>query len=818
MSSIDSWISLCDSVTATPDPAHRAALVDALVDLGLSDAHRTALSDAVPGSGPLAQVLQRLTADAPPAPVIHYAAAPAWSDSALESALAAARAMGAGEIVGRPDLAALPPDEAAALVSSLLSAGDHDSLDWVLPSTAPHRFPVAEMLRHASGLPNGHRTRASLVTAVAAAPEVLLLRGVTDALADEAVDDEELAVVLAEVARARSDLARSGPYRWWLQPQQEAWGEGRLDGVVPETATPAASEASGAEPRTESGAVPRAVRAEPGPVWRSGEEDTRTAFPRLDVDTKTARADVVVVDTPFDVTLGLRQRKDRALVTGAPIPFVVGETVELDIMLLYDPESIEVEGSPRASLTVSDATPYPSVRLTCTARYGESLGSQRRLGLQILRDGQVVAVAWRTITAVDDEQHVATAPVIATRDAALLDLAPLTGEDAPDLVISVCRGDIGSSWTWAAFAADPTIAVPDLPSTTTLEGDIAGFATETRRSIAFSADPSADFLSLAGRARRIGRAIPPGVQQAIRAVTGREGRTRAPAVLLLTEELVVPWELACLQPPLATTWGGDSPFLGAHVAIARWPLTEHQPRPRPRATVTVRSGAVLTADYTGVPGWGRLDAAVAEAAEVATLFDPPAATVAPDLWTVIDLLRGLPAAADVLHLALHGQYDAAGDQEGIVLLSRSSTTGAPVAQFLTPTEVENGSLDHGPLVFLNACQVGTDERVLGDYAGFASTLLRIGAAAVVAPLWNIRDDVASIVAKQFYAAALGPQQVPVAEIIRGLRATYTEKAVRAGDPSLHATLIAYQVFGHPRLRLRRATAPASVSASPTSPD
>ena len=535
------------------------------------------------------------------------------------------------------------------------------------------------------------------------------------------------------------------------------------------------------------------------------------------MDTKTTRPDVVVIDQPFEVTLGLRERRDLTLVGSGAVGFAVGETVALDVVLLYDPDSIEVTGSPRASITVSDATPYPSVLLTCTARYGEDLGPQRRLGLQVVRDGQVISVAWRTITAVDTEQQVAIAPVIATRDAALLDLAPLLGEDAPDLVISVCRGDVGSSWIWSAFAADAAVAVPDLPSSTTLEGDIAGFALETRRSIADSADPSADFLNLAGRARRIGRAIPHGIQDAIRAVTTAAGRTEAPAVLLLTEELVVPWELACLEPELATAWGGDSPFLGAHVAIARWPLTEHQPRPRPRTAVTVRSGAVLSADYTGVPGWGRLDAAVAEAREVAALFDPPAPTVAPDVWTVIDLLRGLPAPADVLHLALHGQYDAAGDQEGIVLLAKSSTIGAPVAQFLTPAEVENGDLAHAPLVFLNVCQVGSDERVLGDYAGFASTLLRIGAAAVVAPLWNIRDDVASSVAKRFYAAALGPDAVPVAEIVRALRATYTEKAVRAGDATLHATLVAYQVFGHPRLRLQRPDATAPGAAAPAAP-
>lgn len=244
------------------------------------------------------------------------------------------------------------------------------------------------------------------------------------------------------------------------------------------------------------------------------------------------------------------------------------------------------------------------------------------------------------------------------------------------------------------------------------------------------------------------------------------------------------------------------------MAVSRWPLTEHRPRPRPRSTLTVHSGAVLTADYTGVPGWGRLESAVAEAVEVAGLFAPPAVEVAPEIWSVIDLFRGTPPS-DVLHVALHGQFDAQGDQEGIVLLARDGD-GPARAQFLTPAELENGRLEHGPFVFLNACQVGSDERVLGDYGGFASTLLRIGATTVVAPLWNVRDDVAAGFARSFYAATWsGAEPVAVAEAVRALRATYTEAGVRAGDPALHATLVAYQVFGHPRMRLTRSRRPLS---------
>jgi hypothetical protein len=372
-------------------------------------------------------------------------------------------------------------------------------------------------------------------------------------------------------------------------------------------------------------------------------------------------------------------------------------------------------------------------------------------------------------------------------------------------VISICRADSAkNTFVWTAYAADPAVPVPDLPSVTTLDDQVADFATQIRRSIEFSGGAAEDYFTLRGRAVQIGRSVPEGIQTAVRTVAAAPDRTTAPAVLLLTEELVVPWELACLDPALTTAWGGSSPFLGAQVAISRWPLDEHKPRPRPRPTVEVRTAAVLTADYTGVAGWKRLESAVAEAGEVAALFTPPASSVPPELIAVMDLFSSQPKY-DVLHVALHGKYDAQGNQEGIVLL-RKNATGA-VAQYLTPTMLEGGSLPHAPFVFLNACQVAADETVLGDYAGFASTLLRIGAAAVVAPLWNVRDDIAHAVARSFYAATLATgvatEPVSAAEAMRALRATYTEEGARTEDPQQHATLIAYQVFGHPRLKLAR---------------
>ena len=210
-------------------------------------------------------------------------------------------------------------------------------------------------------------------------------------------------------------------------------------------------------------------------------------------------------------------------------------------------------------------------------------------------------VAWRTIIAVATPADVAGArvPNGATSPCST---STLLGEP-PDLVVSVPGRRRRHVVRLTAYAADPAVPVPDLPSTSTLDDDTAAFATQTRRSIQFSADPGKDYLGLAGRARRIARAIPQGVQEALRAVVEAPGRASAPAVPLLTEEPMIPWELASLDPDLTSTWGGTSPFLGAHAAVARWPLSEHKPRPRPQSTVAVRTGAVLTADYTGVSGW-----------------------------------------------------------------------------------------------------------------------------------------------------------------------------------------------------------------------
>ena len=819
MADVETWNALADAVAVLGD-GDVASLTRALAAYGMAEADRDSLAGAISGrTDPAGRLLATLVATCAvrPEPVVPR---PSPDVAAMDRARSVAGALRLAPVdalsdhVSAEELAelwALPPDDAGALVLDLVSravattSGESRRAGLtgaeVVSGVAPaSRLPVADLLGATAGLSGEDGARIARI--LGRSPSARLLRGLTGAV-EAGVDPAWLAGLLEVVARERDTLPepasheppllsaeppappepvlRGGP-RGERSASRPRGGVESVAGVGHEAGTDAAVEAASVHPTA-----------------------SRTAYPRIDLDTKTARPDVVVVDTPFEVTVGLAPRKSGLVVSSGKVETVAGEDSELEVVLVHDPASLVPAGATRFVLTVTDADPYPAVTVGFTATYIEDGPATRRVGVHYLRDGQVVAVAFRSFACVDDASLVAAAPTVAARDVGLLDLAPVAAADAPDLVVAVCRSDASpTSWVWTAYAGASGVTVPDAPNVAGLDDDVSAFALNTRRAIQFSTDRVADYYTLAGRAKRIGAAIPQGIQAALHALVTEPGRTVAPAVLLLTEELYVPWELGTIEPPLTTPWGGSSPFLGAHAAIGRWPLSEQRPRPSPRSRVDVRAGAVVTADYTGVPGWGRLDNALDEASAVARLFSPPATSVPPDLVSIIDLLRGVPQA-DVVHVALHGQFDSQGDQEGIVLLTKDAG-GAVRPTFLTPIEVENGDLGAGPLVFLNACQVGSDKRVLGSYGGFATTLLRIGASAVVAPLWNIDDDVARSVAEAFYAQAwVAAEPVGIGEAMRSIRAQYTEEAVEAGTPGVTATLVAFQVFGHPRLRLTRPT-------------
>lgn len=123
-----------------------------------------------------------------------------------------------------------------------------------------------------------------------------------------------------------------------------------------------------------------------------------------------------------------------------------------------------------------------------------------------------------------------------------------------------------------------------------------------------------------------------------------------------------------------------------------------------------------------------------------------------------------------------------------------SPMGGPQVIHATVATMGSFDLRQGPLVFVN----------VGSTAAFATSLLEGGARAVVAPLWAVNAKAAHRVAERFYA-----------HLTRGSTTSHAMTQVRAElaseDSSLAKTVLAFQHFGDPSLRI--SFAPPSSSAA-----
>jgi CHAT domain-containing protein len=186
--------------------------------------------------------------------------------------------------------------------------------------------------------------------------------------------------------------------------------------------------------------------------------------------------------------------------------------------------------------------------------------------------------------------------------------------------------------------------------------------------------------------------------------------------------------------------------------------------------------AAVCAEYGGAV---RLPQAEQEAAHLSKEYGAaPVAGLGP---AVLRCLGGDPPG-DIVHFAMHGKVDPGGTQDGLLMAD---------GRWLDPAEVRGVERARARLVFLNACQVGQGEEMLGDYAGLAAAFLSGGAQAVVAPLWKVDDEVARTFAEGFYAAVLRDGMAP-AEYLRRQRLSVRDEA---------GSILAYLFFGHPLMRV-----------------
>ncbi|MGN6753503.1 MAG: DUF7379 domain-containing protein [Intrasporangium sp.] len=257
-------------------------------------------------------------------------------------------------------------------------------------------------------------------------------------------------------------------------------------------------------------------------------------------------------------------------------------------------------------------------------------------------------------------------------------------------------------------------------------------------------------------------------------------RNRLADLLVHADEPYMPWELVHLKPPVGPRQKAPR-FLAQH-GLVRWQFTGFPPK-----TLRARAGHVrsLCPDYLD-PAFVLAETGLEAQFLAARLGATPVRATPTDVRSL--LRRG---DFDLLHFAGHGLADPTDIFDAKVLLAGRKRGNAVVPQYLSATTVsENGrwaAAGSGPMVVLNACQVGRGGEQLSTLGGFAKAFLDAGASAFVSSLWSVGDQPARTFVETFYEELLSGTPVALATV----RAR--ERARQAGD----ATWLAYVVYARP---------------------
>jgi hypothetical protein len=495
--------------------------------------------------------------------------------------------------------------------------------------------------------------------------------------------------------------------------------------------------------------------------------------------------EVVVAERRFSLMVGLSPQPAPG-VAGGPMrrPDSSVGPYTLSVQVVADGFRLEErEQSWRKDLEVTYDAPYPMFELQLAADPQPEPIRARFIQAMYSVGGQTMGMAVRSVAVVRTEDLVPEARVPA--QAPGTDLTIPLEREAADLTVRIIRGQSESDgrllWTFETPHRD--IGLPDAPITFDIGAHPEAFAKKLTEQVGSHEGQPGLYQYLIGVGRTVADQVPDEFFSLL-AEVARGIRGRRPMVLILSEEPYVPWELAVLEEPIDPQ---ALPFLSVQANVGRWALGHRRPKLPPPLAVDVHSVAVVWGVYDRQE-W-RLMEAEDEAAKIREEYG--AASVEARSKDVLQCLQGNPKA-DLLHFAVHGIYDPEGAKEGLVMLD---------GQTLDPMEVRGAKLAGQPFVFLNACQVGSGNQVLGDYAGMAEAFIYAGASGVVAPLWSVDDVVARDVALRFYERTLVGGEHP-AEFLRSERTRFGD-----ADHTGSSTYLAYQLFGHPAMKLTRVVEP-----------
>ena len=499
--------------------------------------------------------------------------------------------------------------------------------------------------------------------------------------------------------------------------------------------------------------------------------------------------DRVAAGEEFELRIGLSKRRPPGVAGGAlSLPAPRREAYTIDVQLVADTFDLAPGESFRQELKVSTETPYPSTKVHLTARSQRTARSNRMIQVTFGIGGETLGVAIRTIEvleagSVPQGRRRATVAGITAG-------APV-GEKPADVTIEIFEGNKVGALRWSVRSPHPGVAIPaDSAVENSIGSEPRDFEQDVKSQVQGSEGKRRISQVVGGLSEDVAAKVPVEVWASLRAASRAVGG-KPLDVLILSQEEYVPWELAAVaDPPLVA---GAPPFLGAQANVGRWLLGESPPPSEPPRRVVAGTIAVVEGSYDG-PNYETLPGAAGEAKALKQRYQAQA--VKPTEDDLFDLLDGKPAV-DVIHFAVHGRSEEGSAEDGLIIAEGEDEDSLVV---LPPYQVRGATKlrASGPFVFLNACQVGAGRESLGMYGGIAAAFLKAGASAVVAPIWSIDDKVSHEIALGLYEQSFATADPPsVATLLREARGGFVDNTANS------ATYVAYQLYGHPSLRLVR---------------
>ncbi len=264
----------------------------------------------------------------------------------------------------------------------------------------------------------------------------------------------------------------------------------------------------------------------------------------------------------------------------------------------------------------------------------------------------------------------------------------------------------------------------------------------------------------------------------------RRWRGQVRTLQIISDEPWLPWELIKPYDSEDRQNIVDDDFLCLQYEFTRW-FTPAEP---PAQAFQITSLACPAPTDSGLP------AALMEQTMVRGLapthhwvdLTPAVSTKA----AVEDLLNA-EQPIQLWHFACHGNF-ARSDPNHAPLLLQNNTALLP-NDLVGPSQTRLQS--DRPLVFLNACRVGSGGLALTGLGGWAKVLIGdCGVGALLAPMWTVDDQLAGQFATVFYTTLLEPDKT-FAQAARAAR-----QAVRAVAPN-NPIWLAYSIYAHPNARI-----------------